>query len=118
MRIPYRQHWLLRRMDRRLRRSDPHMAAMLAIFARLSAGEPMTSREQAHSDSRLRRGLAWLAGAMVGIAICLADCASWMSRRVTSRARFAHLGRKPNGPARRDGSHADRPVGRDLTHGS
>lgn len=51
MRIPYRQHWLLQRTDRRLRRSDPHLAAMLAIFARLYAGEAVVSREQATSPA-------------------------------------------------------------------
>lgn len=90
MRIPYRHHWLLRRMDRRLRRSDPHMAAMLAIFARLNAGEAMTSREQAHPDTRLRRGLAWLGGAIAGIVVCLADCASWMFRRVRITCAVVH----------------------------
>ena len=43
MRIPYPQHWVLRRIEGSLRRSDPHMVAMLAIFARLTAGEVITS---------------------------------------------------------------------------
>jgi hypothetical protein len=41
------QRWRLRRMDRWISRSDPHLAAMLAIFARLSAGEAIASIEQA-----------------------------------------------------------------------
>ena len=43
----YVQHWRLRRMDRWMARSDPHLAAMLGIFARLAAGEPIASIEQA-----------------------------------------------------------------------
>lgn len=49
VRIPYRRHWLLRTMNRSLRRSHPHLAAMLAIFARLNVGEAITSVEQAAS---------------------------------------------------------------------
>lgn len=82
MRMPYRQQRLLRRAGRGLCRSDPHLAAMLAIFARLTAGEAITSREQAHRDTRLQRGLAWLADAIAGIAVCLADCTRWAFRRV------------------------------------
>jgi hypothetical protein len=36
----------LRRIDRELRRSDPELAAKLAIFARLNAGEAMPGWEQ------------------------------------------------------------------------
>ena len=46
-RVSYTQHWRLRRMERWMRRSDPHLAAMLAIFARLTAGEVIASIEQA-----------------------------------------------------------------------
>lgn len=82
MRIPYRQ-WQLWRMNRRLSRSDPHTAAMLAIFARLTVDEAMASREQAHPDTRVRRGLAWAWRTITGLAICVADCARWALRRVT-----------------------------------
>ena len=47
MGVRYVQHWRLRRINRRMSRSDPHLAAMLTIFARLSAGEPIASIEQA-----------------------------------------------------------------------
>ena len=47
MGVSYVQHWRLRRMDRCMTRSDPHLAAMLAIFVRLTAGEPIASIEQA-----------------------------------------------------------------------
>jgi hypothetical protein len=45
--VNYTQHWRLRRMDRRMSRSDPHLAAMLAIFARRTADEAIASIEQA-----------------------------------------------------------------------
>lgn len=53
--VSYTRHWRLRRMDRWMSRSDPHLAAMLAIFARLTAGEAIASIEQAG----FRRTCAW-----------------------------------------------------------
>ena len=55
MSVSYVQHWRLRRMDRWMARSDPHLAAMLGIFARLAAGEPIASIKQ----TRFRRTCAW-----------------------------------------------------------
>ena len=46
MTLPYREERLLRRVDHALRRSDPDLASMLSIFARLSAAEVMPAREQ------------------------------------------------------------------------
>lgn len=80
--MPCRRWWLLRRTDYGLRRSDPHLAVMLAIFARLYAGEAITSREHAHRDTRARRALARLADMMAGMAVGLADCTRWVFRRV------------------------------------
>jgi hypothetical protein len=63
----YSQRRRLRRMDRSMSRSDPHLAAMLAIFTRLTAGEAIGSIEQAgFGGARARRTLvrlgavAWL----------------------------------------------------------
>jgi hypothetical protein len=47
MSVRYVQQWRLRRINRRMSRSDPHLAAMLGIFARLAADEPIASIEQA-----------------------------------------------------------------------
>jgi hypothetical protein len=44
-RIPHGRR-RLRRIDRELRRSDPELASMLAIFTRLNAGEAMPGWEQ------------------------------------------------------------------------
>jgi hypothetical protein len=82
MRFPYRRQWLLRRMNRALCRSDPHLAAMLAIFARLTAGEAITSQEQSTSPgARARRGLAWIGRAAVHLAAALIACAGRILRR-------------------------------------
>jgi hypothetical protein len=54
MTLPYRQGRLLRRADRALCQSDPDLASMLSIFARLTAAERMPAREQ------LRPRLAWV----------------------------------------------------------
>lgn len=48
MRVPLRAPWRLRALERELRRTEPHLAAMLAIFAKLNAGEAIVSREEAH----------------------------------------------------------------------
>jgi hypothetical protein len=85
MRIPYRQHWLLRRMNRSLCRSDPHLAAMLAIFARLNAGEVISSREQESPlGISVIRSLGWLGKITAGVAAGLIACGHWMPRRAAS----------------------------------
>ncbi len=84
MRIPYRRQWRLRRLSRSLCRSDPHLAAMLAIFARLNAGEAITSREQATRPRALAwRGLVRLGNAITRVAAVLMACAGRALRRVT-----------------------------------
>lgn len=80
----YRQRWLLRRMECGLCRSDPHMAGMLAIFARLTAGEAITSAEQTQRGTRLRRGLACLAGVLVSVTAWVADCACRVSHCIAT----------------------------------
>jgi hypothetical protein len=47
--VSYTQNRRLRRMDRWMTQSDPHLAAMLVIFARLNDGEAIASIEQARS---------------------------------------------------------------------
>ncbi len=94
MRITYREHWLLRRMDGGLRRSDPHLAVMLAIFARLNAGEVITSGEQGPPGTCIRHGLTWLRSAVAGVVACLTACGRRVFRRAASacaavRWRFA-----------------------------
>jgi hypothetical protein len=101
MKIPYRRRWLLRRMDRRMRRSDPHLAAMLAIFARLYASEVIISQEQAvWPGAREWRRLVSLLNMMVRAAAALiagtgrasgraARAGAMMIRRVSEAVRAA-----------------------------
>jgi hypothetical protein len=44
--LPSRQQRLLREIDKAVSRCDPRLASMLAMFARLAAGEQMPGREQ------------------------------------------------------------------------
>jgi hypothetical protein len=53
MTLPYRQQRALRRADRALSESDPDLAAMLSVFARITAAEVLPAWEQ------LRPRLAW-----------------------------------------------------------
>ena len=54
MSLCFRQEQLLRRTEDALRRSDPQLAAMLVMFSRLGAAEPMPVREH------VRIRLGWL----------------------------------------------------------
>jgi hypothetical protein len=77
-------------MSRDLRRSDPHLAAMLVIFARLTAGEAITSEEQSTSPgARAWRGLAWLGWATVHVAAALIACAGRILRRAAGECAAA-----------------------------
>ena len=53
MTLPYRQERLLRRADRAICQSDPDLASMLSIFARITAPERLPAWEQ------LRPKLTW-----------------------------------------------------------
>ena len=80
--IPCRQRWILWRTARGLRRSYPHLAAMLTIFTRLTTGEAITSREQHR----------WADGRMARLGRILAAAAAWLSagaRRAGRRLRYA-----------------------------
>jgi hypothetical protein len=69
MTIPGRRHWALWHMERGLRRSDPHLAAMLAIFVRLTVGEAITSPEQeTAARRRIRRALSRLSRVLIAVA--------------------------------------------------
>lgn len=110
MRPSFRQFRQLRDIERELCRSDPHLAAMLAIFARLTAGEPVISREQARPAAvHVRRVLAALAGAIAGVAaaarwvsgrmtqLCAATC-RWLSRAARIPASTSSATDNPAGP--------------------
>lgn len=78
MRVPFRESWRLRGIERELRRSEQHLAGMLAVFARLNAGEAILNRERVRRPGdRARVVLAVLVGAISG----LAGAAGRVSRR-------------------------------------
>jgi hypothetical protein len=52
--LPASQQRVLDRMETRLRAGEPHLASMFGIFARLNAGEPV-STERVASGRRWRR---------------------------------------------------------------
>jgi hypothetical protein len=92
MQIPYRQQQRrLRRIERTLRRSDPQLAAMLAIFVQLYASEVLISPEQ---PARVQR-MAWLLGAVAR----LAACAHGLSRVARSAWRVARGRRGTSQPS-------------------
>jgi hypothetical protein len=81
--VSYTQHRRLRRMDRWMSRSDPHLAAMLAIFARLNAGEAIASIEQA----RFRHTRPWGNLVRMGAALwllisCVRRAIGWTAKAV------------------------------------
>jgi hypothetical protein len=98
MQIPHNQQRLLRRIERRLCRSDPQLAAMLAIFAQLYASEVLTSPEQ---RARARR-IAWLRGAVARLAVGLSACAGALSRaaRAVGRITRGRIGAVQHSSAR------------------
>jgi hypothetical protein len=72
MSLNHRQRHELHRIEARLLRSDPQLAAMLTIFARLSAGQFLPAWEQlATRQNRIRRAAALLAHTVVVIAVAV-----------------------------------------------
>jgi hypothetical protein len=74
MTLTYRQERLLRRADRALSQSDPDLATMLTIFARITAAERLPAWEQL--GARLTRALSillWPVAALVFLVVFMAD---------------------------------------------
>ena len=68
MSLNYRQQRQLQRIESLLLRSDPQLAAMLAMFGRLAAGQRMPVREQAATRlDRIRQAAALIAMAVAAI---------------------------------------------------
>jgi hypothetical protein len=85
MSLPYRQQWQLRHIDHALRRSDPKLAAMLAIFTRLTAGEKIWDAERLHVPSR--RLLTRLLGSAVVLGYLVLRGVAWTGGRITAALR-------------------------------
>ena len=72
MSLNHRQQRQLYRIESRLLRSDPHLAAMLAVFGRLSAGQHMPGWEQiATRLDRIRQAAALITNAIAVMAAAI-----------------------------------------------
>src|ERR1700730_14351231 len=72
MSLNYRQQRQLQRIESPLLRSDPHRAARLAMFGRLSAGQRMPVREQAATRlDRIRQAAAMIAKAVAAMSAAI-----------------------------------------------
>ncbi len=67
MSLPARQQRVIDQMDGTLRASEPELASMYAIFARLNADEPVSGRNRSRRSLRRR----WLAPGNAMYAILL-----------------------------------------------
>jgi len=68
MSINHAERHQLHRIESRLFRSDPHLAAMLAVFDRLCDGQCLPGREQlATSEGRIRHSAALIARAIAAV---------------------------------------------------
>ena len=110
MSLPYRQQWQLRQIDHALRRSDPHLAAMLAIFTRLTAGEQFLAGKRLRAPAwrllaRVLGGVVlfgvWAARRMGRAARRMAAAAGWLLR--VPLLRSARLGPGRTAELRRNG---------------
>ena len=73
MSLNHRQLHRLHRLESGLLRSDPHLAAMLAVFAGLAAGEHMPAWEQlATRPDRIRQAAALMVRALTLLAAAVA----------------------------------------------
>ncbi len=73
MSLPYREERLLRRADRALCLSDPHLASMLSIFTRITAADRLPAREQLRSRLALAcTVLLWPAAAAAFLVVFVA----------------------------------------------
>jgi hypothetical protein len=74
MTLPLRQERLLRRTDRALSQSDPDLATMLSIFARITASDGLPAWEQLRPGlTRALSVLLWPLAAIVFLAFFIAD---------------------------------------------
>ncbi|MGD0068698.1 MAG: hypothetical protein ABSB76_35360 [Streptosporangiaceae bacterium] len=70
MTLTFRQERILRRAEHALGRSDPDLASMLSIFARLTAAEGMPAREQLRPERRWDwRILLWPVASVVFVVV-------------------------------------------------
>ena len=104
MSLNHRQQHQLDRIQSRLLRSDPQLVSMLAVFARLCAGQGMPAWEQlATRRDRVRQRAAQIAKAIAVVAAAVGLLASAVLALCTaifigSRARPPQPERQQTGP--------------------
>ena len=104
MSLNYHQQRQLDRIESRLLRSDPQLAAMLAMFGRLAAGQRMPVREQeATRLYRIQQAAALIAKAAAAISAAMdlfvsAVVALFTALIMGSRAQPAQPTRQQAGP--------------------
>jgi hypothetical protein len=99
MSLNHAERHQLHRIESRLFRSDPHLAAMLAVFAWLCDGQGLPAREQlAIRQGRIRRSAALIANAIAVMAAATRNLVRTVDA-VLSAAIMRSLGR-PSQPAR------------------
>ena len=78
MSLNHRQQRELQRIESRLFQSEPHLAAMLAVFGRLSADQRMPAREQVVVTrmDRMRQAAVLITKAIAGMAAAIAGMAA------------------------------------------
>jgi Protein of unknown function (DUF3040) len=120
MSLNHRQLHRLHRIESGLLRSDPHLAAMLAVFAGLAAGERLPAWEQVPSrQGRIQQAAALIVKAVTILAAALSvllDAGRALVAAVLTggRARPAPSARRPAGP----GPGAGDPQGWNPAQGS
>jgi hypothetical protein len=65
MNLSYRQQHQLHVIEARLRRSEPNLAATMALFGTLCLGQAMPAWEQATKPGRFRRAVAWIVTTLI-----------------------------------------------------
>jgi hypothetical protein len=117
MSLNLRQQCQLRRIESRLLRSEPHLAAMLTVFGRLSADERMPASEQVITRlDRMWRAAILIVTAVIAMAVTIGLLVSsvlaslirairiWAIRIWAIRARPAQPARQQTGPGSRPGA--------------
>jgi Protein of unknown function (DUF3040) len=113
MSLNHRQQHQLRRIESRLRRSEPHLAAMLIVFDRLAAGECLPAWERV-SSRRDRIGAAATQACAVLIATAIV-----LTRSVLALITVPFSARRCPSTPKPERADRDRETGdsQDLNHG-
>jgi Protein of unknown function (DUF3040) len=121
MSLNFAERHQLHRMERRLLRSDPHLAGMLVVFTRLCDGQVLPAREQlAIRAGRIRRPAALIAKAIAVVFAAIRTLVRTVDATLTAVITRG-LGRPPQ-PARQQadpgtggrGGPPGRPAGPDF----